>query len=154
MKKKIYSRIRENTKLSSVKPETKEERRVSQTETWKVNQREFSLHCFHFIIRSVVKKHFSDYYARAFRDEKCREIRCQSATLAFWMGASFTEKCVIKGILVSRMNFQRKCDKKRLVMYVNAPSENHFERNGVYVPIRNLYFGTPKRASSFTFTCE
>lgn len=43
-KRKIYSRIRENAKLSSVKPETKEERRVSQTETWKVNQREFS-HC-------------------------------------------------------------------------------------------------------------
>lgn len=48
-------------------------------------------------------------------------------------------------MLVSWMNFQRKCDKKRLVMYVNAPSENHFERNGVYVSIRNLYFGAPKR---------
>ena len=48
-------------------------------------------------------------------------------------------------MLVSRMNFQRKCDKKRLVMYVNAPSENHFERYGVYVSIRNLYLRPCKR---------
>lgn len=43
------------------------------------------------------------------------------------------------------MNFQRKCDKKRLVMYVNAPSENHFERNGVYVPIRITFISVPLR---------
>lgn len=57
-------------------------------------------------------------------------------------GSSFAKKYVIKGMLVSWMNFQGKYDKKHLVMYVNAPSENHFERNGVYVSIRNLYFSS------------
>lgn len=37
-------------------------------------------------------------------------------------------------------------------MYVNAPSENHFERNGVYVPIRITFISVPpKRAFQLYF---
>lgn len=34
-------------------------------------------------------------------------------------------------------------------MYVNAPSENHFERYGMYVSIRELYFVAQGTAENF-----
>jgi len=35
-------------------------------------------------------------------------------------------------------------------MYVNAPSEDHFERYGVYVSIRKLYFVPQGTAGTFS----
>lgn len=72
---------------------------------------------------------------------KNAENTVSEGTAGLLNGISFAEKCVIKETLVSRMNFERKCNKKRLIMYVNAPSENNFKRNGMYVSIPNLYSG-------------
>lgn len=107
------------------------------TDDVKVNQKNLVV-VFPFVIHSVVKRHFSDYTCELL-EMKNAENTLSECTVGLLNGGSFTEKCVIKGMLVSRMNFQKKCDKKRLVMYVNAPSENHFERYSMYVSIRNLY---------------
>lgn len=45
---------------------------------------------------------------------------------------------------------EEKCDKKHLVMYVNAPSENRSERYGMYVSIRKLYFAPRGTAGTFS----
>lgn len=46
--------------------------------------------------------------------------------------------------------FGRKYDKKRLVMYVNAPFENHSERYGMYVFIRKLDFVSQEATETFS----
>lgn len=69
---------------------------------------------------------------------------------------SFSQKCVsykershTRARQTDDTIFEGKYDKEHLVMYVNAPFENHSERSGMYVFIRKLYFRIPRGNRNF-----